>query len=119
MSNDVVEVKTDGSKNPGAVKYDQGKPPIYRGGLGYFPRAIASVSAVSSFGATKYAWDGWRYVNDGINRYSDALVRHLAKEGEGEVVDTDSGLLHASHAAWNALARLELILRQQEIPSAD
>jgi hypothetical protein len=28
-------------------------------------------------------------------------------------LDEDSGFLHAAHAAWNALARLELILRAQ------
>ncbi len=98
----------------GAIKYDGGKAPIYRGALSYFPRAIELVAAVSLFGATKYAWKGWESVDDGVNRYSDALVRHLASEGKGEVVDTDSGLLHAGHAAWNALARCELILRDME-----
>jgi hypothetical protein len=29
-------------------------------------------------------------------------------------VDPDSGLLHAAHTAWGALARLELILREKE-----
>jgi hypothetical protein len=29
-------------------------------------------------------------------------------------LDPDSQLLHASHAAWNALARLELMLREKE-----
>lgn len=99
---------------PGAVKYDAGKAPIYRGGLGYFPRAISSVASVSLFGATKYAWSGWRYVDDGLNRYTDAMVRHLTAEAEGQIVDDDSGLLHAAHCAWNALARLELILASQD-----
>lgn len=98
----------------GATKYDGGKAPIYRGGLAYFPRAIAAVSAVSGFGASKYAWNGWKSVPDGYNRYSDALVRHLGYEAEGEMVDPESGLLHASHAAWNALARLELFLIEHE-----
>lgn len=98
----------------GAIKYDGGKPPIFRGALAYFPRAIGAVAAVSAFGASKYAWKGWEGVPDGFNRYSDAMVRHLAYEGEGEVLDPDSGLLHASHTAWNALARLELLLRDQE-----
>lgn len=101
---------------PGAVKYDAGKSPIFRGCIGYFPRAISEVAAVSGFGATKYAWAGWRHVDDGLNRYTDAMVRHLAKEAEGEVVDPDSGLLHAAHVAWNALARLELIINQEKNP---
>lgn len=98
----------------GAIKYDAGKAPIFRGGLAYFPRAIAAVSEVSNFGASKYAWKGWENVPDGVARYSDALVRHLAYEGKGEVLDPDSGLLHAAHCAWNSLARLELMLKDKE-----
>lgn len=97
----------------GATKYDGGKSPIYRGALSYFPRAISAVAAVSAFGASKYAWKGWERVDDGYNRYSDAMVRHVAYEGEGEDVDPDSGLLHAAHTAWNALARLELLLKEK------
>jgi hypothetical protein len=98
----------------GAIKYDGGKSPIFRGAVGYFPRALGEVAAVSAFGATKYAWKGWEGVPQGFERYSDALVRHLASEGKGELEDRDSGLLHAAHAAWNALARLELLLRDSE-----
>lgn len=98
----------------GTIKYDGGKAPIYRGVLSYFPRAISAVASVSAFGASKYAWNGWEGVDDGINRFSDALVRHLAYEGSGEVNDPDSGHLHAAHTAWNALARLELMLRDKE-----
>ena len=97
----------------GAIKYDADKSPIYRGAVSYFPRAIAEVARVSAFGASKYAWKGWESVDDGVNRYSDAMVRHLAYEGEGEVLDPDSGLLHAGHVAWNALARLELLIRER------
>jgi len=98
---------------PGA-KLDAGKPCIYRGAIAYFPRAIETVAAVSTFGANKYAWRGWESVPDGFNRYSDAMVRHLIKEGTAEILDPDSGFLHAGHAAWNALARLEKLLTLQE-----
>ena len=98
----------------GAIKYDGGKAALFRGVIQYFPRAVNAVGEVSTFGARKYAWDGWEGVDDGINRYSDAMVRHLIKEGSGEEVDPDSGLLHAAHTAWGALARLELILREKE-----
>lgn len=98
---------------PGA-KLDHGKPCLYRGALAYFPRAIEAVAAVSTFGARKYAWKGWEDVPDGFARYSDAMVRHLAKEGKDEVLDPDSGFVHAAHTAWNALARLELLLRERE-----
>lgn len=101
---------------PGAVKYDNGKAPIFRGAIAYFPGAIAGVAAISAFGATKYAWNGWLHVPDGLNRYTDAMVRHLIAEAEGQVVDPDSGLPHSWHTAWNGLARAELILRQEKDP---
>lgn len=97
----------------GNTKYDGGKSPVFRGAISYFPRAISAVAAVSAFGVSKYAWKGWEQVDDGLNRYSDALARHLLYESMGEDVDPDSNLLHASHTAWNALARLELILKER------
>ena len=96
----------------GAIKYDAGKPALFRGAINYFPAALEMVAAVSTFGAGKYAWGGWKNVDEGVERYSDALVRHLISESKGERVDPDSGLPHAAHTAWNALARLELELRK-------
>jgi Domain of unknown function (DUF5664) len=96
------------TNRPGAIKLDAGKPTFVKGGLTYFADAIAGVAAVSRFGANKYAWDGWRYVDDGIDRYTEAMVRHLVLEGKGEVLDPESRLPHSWHTAWNALARAEL-----------
>lgn len=112
----VKEATNDPQDNvaKGAIKYDAGKAPVFRGAVSYFPRAIRAVAGVSAFGASKYAWKGWESVPDGYNRYSDAMVRHLSYEGEGEILDPDSGLLHAAHAAWGALARLELYLKDEE-----
>lgn len=113
MSTSTTEFTNDAPEKQasGAIKYDGGKSPVFRGAIDYFPRAISAVAGISAFGASKYAWKGWEGVDDGYNRYSDAMVRHLIYEGEGEVLDPDSGLLHAAHTAWNALARLELYLR--------
>ena len=95
-------------------KLDLGKSPVRHGVLEYFPRACLAVAEVSAFGAAKYTWDGWKTVPDGIERYGAAEVRHICKAAiEGEI-DKDSGLMHAAHEAWNALARLELILTQRE-----
>lgn len=99
--------------SPGS-KLDAGKSPVRRGLLEYFPRACMAVANVSQFGANKYCWKGWETVPEGVDRYGDAGVRHICKAAiEGEN-DSDSELLHASHEAWNALARLELILREKE-----
>lgn len=99
----------------GAIKLDGGKVAVFQGAIDYFPRAIEAVAGISEFGASKYAWKGWEGVEDGYNRYSNAMVRHLLKPGiEGEL-DSDSGLLHDAHCAWNALARLELKLKEKEV----
>ena len=110
-----TEVDPNGKKahEPGA-KLDAGKSPMFRGALSYFPRAMEQLALLSAVGARKYAWKGWESVPDGINRYSDGLVRHLAEEGKGEDVDPDTGLLHATAVFWNAGARLELMLRERE-----
>jgi hypothetical protein len=102
-------------KEPGA-KLDAGKSPVLQGLLDYFPRACKSVAEVSAFGAAKYAWKGWETVPDGINRYGNALVRHLADESIDGYFTHDSQMLHAAHTAWNAMARLELLLREPTLP---
>ncbi len=98
----------------GGAKLDAGKNPIFQGVLSYFPRALEAVSIVSFEGAKKYSWKGWESVPDGVNRYSDALGRHLLEEGKGNLYDNAAGgtnLLHAAQICWNALARLELMLK--------
>jgi len=97
---------------PGA-KLDAGK---VRAGLvmAGFARALIEVSKVGTYGAEKYTDNGWIGVPDGQARYTDAMYRHLSKEHMGEEDDPDTGLLHAAHAAWNALARLDLKLRERE-----
>lgn len=97
---------------PGA-KLDHGKSRLGLV-LGGFARALQAVGEVGTFGARKYTPNGWMAVPEGIDRYTDALYRHLLKEAQGEVYDPDSALHHAAHAAWNALARLDLILRERD-----
>lgn len=76
-----------------------------------FPRALLAVAKVASAGAAKYTEHGWLQVPDGRRRYTAALGRHLLEEHCGEELDSGTGMHHAAHTAWNALARLELILR--------
>lgn len=98
--------------SPGS-KLDAGKAPVLRGALEYFPRAILAVAEISAFGAEKYTWRGWESVPNGVDRYGDALGRHLLKERIEGLNDSESGMRHAAHAAWCALARLELMLRDE------
>lgn len=106
------------SKVAGA-KLDAGKSPVFRGAIDYFPRALIKVAGVSFAGAMKYSWKGWESVPDGINRYSDAMLRHSLKESIEGPYDLDflnatpaQKVLHKAQIAWNALAVLELYLRE-------
>ena len=94
------------------IKHDQGKPRVALVVHG-FARALMEVSAVATFGAEKYSAHGWVSVPNGLERYTDAMYRHLFAEAAGQC-DAESGLAHAAHAAWCALARLELMLRDEE-----
>jgi hypothetical protein len=96
------------------VKFDSGKSPVRRGLLEYFPRACMAVADVSAAGAKKYTWKGWATVPDATARYGDAEVRHICKAAIEGPTDPDFGCLHAAHEAWNAMARLELVLIESE-----
>lgn len=96
---------------PGA-KLDAGKPRVGLMMEG-FAAALLEVAKVSTYGARKYTDDGWSQVPDGIARYGDAMLRHYLAERDG-AIDDDSGLRHASMLAWNALARLELMIRAND-----
>lgn len=97
---------------PGA-KLDAGKNRLGLVLLG-FSRSLQEVGRVGTYGAQKYTPDGWVSVPDGGQRYTDAMLRHLMREGAGEQCDPDTQILHAAHVAWNALARLDLALRAAE-----
>lgn len=93
---------------PGA-KLDSGKvrPALV---LGSFALALVEVSKVGTYGALKYTEHGWKSVPNGEARYADAQLRHYLSHCSGETHDKDTGLLHLAHEAWNALAKLNLYL---------
>jgi Domain of unknown function (DUF5664) len=101
---------------PGA-KADAGKyrPALVLGG---FARALIEVSKVGTFGAVKYTDNGWTEVPNGQARYDDAQLRHWLDDKRGVLRDNESELLHKAHDAWNALAKLDLYLREQEKTNA-
>jgi len=97
----------------GGPKFDGGKTRMDLVLQG-FPKALMAVGDVATFGAGKYAPHSWKTVPDALNRYKAAQYRHeLAAHIEGDY-DLESGLLHAAHAAWNALATLELLIEELE-----
>ena len=110
----VIEKDPSGkNQHEAGAKLDAGKR---RDGLVLlsFARALAAVSEVGTYGANKYTDNGWVSVPNGQARYTDAMLRHILSEASGELTDKDTGLLHAAHAAWNALARLDLMIRESE-----
>lgn len=109
----VVEEDPNGinQHDPGA-KLDKGKNRVALV-LSGFSNAIEEVAKVGTYGAEKYSPNGWKKVDNGLERYDDAMLRHWLAEKRGEKYDPDSELLHAAHAAWNSLAYLELKLREK------
>jgi hypothetical protein len=103
---------TGRSPHEAGAKMDEGK---VRLGLVLmdFADALWAVGDVGTYGATKYSAHGWKYVPNGQQRYTDALLRHLLSEAD-EDVDRESGLLHAACVAWNALARLQRMFDAQK-----
>lgn len=89
------------------LKFDSGKPrwSLLMQGLA---KSLAGIVAVLTFGAKKYAAHSWRNVQNGQERYKDALYRHLHAIESGELTDPESGCSHWSHVATNALFLHEL-----------
>jgi hypothetical protein len=99
---------------PVGKKFDGGKAPVKRGFLDYFPRAIFAVANISKYGSEKYKAKyedkNWLHVEGAEGRYGDAQGRHEILPAIEGLYDLESGHLHAAHEAWNALARLEMLL---------
>jgi hypothetical protein len=111
-----VAVEREGSRPGdvgGAVKLDAGKAPVWQGFINYFPNAMIAVSWVSEYGFRKYGeWGGWRKLVNGLLRYFDGHARHFVLQSNETYDDGDSGLAHAAQDAWNAMAKLELLIAE-------
>lgn len=102
LNNFVKEMKYDEGKLLGNVIFED------------FPDAIREVIRVATFGAKKYARSSWKTVSNGKQRYSDAKARHFLDASAGIDLDSESGLDHLAHEAWNALAVLQLKLEENK-----
>lgn len=89
------------------VKLDARKPRLDLV-LGEFATALWGVGLVGTFGADKYTDSGWKDVENGIERYLSAMLRHYLNYKSGEIDDKESKLPHLAHMAWNSLAVLQL-----------
>lgn len=93
------------------AKLDSGKPDMSL--LLEMGKALQAVAMVGTHGANKYTRSGWLSVSNGVDRYTAALLRHITYETYDEWDSDLPDTLHAAQVAWNALARLELILREK------
>lgn len=78
------------------------------------PRALIEVARRCMNGDAKYGNPNTWQASKSPDPYTGAMMRHLLAEGSGEEMDEEAGLTHASGVAWNALVRLELMLRKKE-----
>lgn len=91
-------------------KADENKPRLDLV-LGEFANALWEVGKVGTYGANKYTDSGWLQVDNALERYSSAMLRHYLQYKTGDDID-ESTFHHLAHVAWNALAVLELYLRE-------
>ncbi len=94
---------------PLGVKNDQGKPRMSLLFTRALKPAIICLVRVLEYGLEKYPNDkddNWIQVDNGVERYRDAALRHLAESKAGEVFDADSKLRHLGSAACSCLFAL-------------
>ncbi len=90
-------------------KKDMGKPRMWL--LPFL--SLYEIAKVLTFGADKYAANSWQNVENAMERYTNALLRHITSIQEGEIYDEESGLLHWSHVGCNALFLIWLTIKKE------
>ena len=74
---------------------------------------LEDVVRVLMKGAEKYGNDNWKHCDD-INRYKDALMRHVTSYIKGEQDDLEDNLPHLAHAMCNCLFLMYFDTRTQK-----
>jgi hypothetical protein len=100
------------ARAPG-LKLDGGKPRLWFGVVASFPKALRAVAEVTVQGVSEpgHTPHGWKTVEKGYVRYTEAMLRHLWEEAIAEV--DDDHVRMAAVTAWNALARLEHLINER------
>lgn len=85
---------SDNKEPINGMKHDQDKPRY-----DLLPaNAIDDLAKILTFGANKYATNSWQHIENGLDRYRAALLRHTFAIQRGESIDPESGLPHSAHA---------------------
>lgn len=107
MSDEVNVQSKEGKKESQTIK----KAPVYTY-CRQFKNAIEALSFRSLYGHEKYEkgddWENFSRVKDADFEYSNAMFRHALDIGEEETEQ------HYIAAAWDAIARLEIYLRNNK-----
>jgi hypothetical protein len=84
------------------------------------PRALFEVARVLTHGAKKYGPRNWSLVDNHVDRYMGACLRHLNSFQQGELIDSESNISHLGHAICCLLFILEKDLTEthQVIPGS-
>jgi hypothetical protein len=106
--------KVEGIKETEGVKLNKNKPQISLL-FKQFPKALEAIVMCSEYGHKKYKetdkdFINFKRVEGGSKTYADAGLRHRLGQGK----DSESGLPHQYHVAWNALAELQLWIQEHE-----
>ena len=92
------------------TKLDNGKPLL--GDMIYsFREVLVELCKVFQFGVNKYGFDNWKSVENGEQRFKNALMRHFLSDKE---FDEETGLSQNSHIAYNALMILWFELQRRK-----
>lgn len=112
----IYSVLVERSWVPGKKESD-GKLPMDKMISIQFPKALEAICRATLFGHNKYKdfdidFLNFKRVEGGSQTYADALQRHNLSKSDK---DSESGLPHIFHKAWNALAELELWIEENEL----
>lgn len=77
-----------------SIKHDQDKPrwdllPV---------EPIEEIVKALTYGAKKYSDNNWKTVEPFTERYYAAMMRHIVEWRKGNLIDSESGLSHLTHA---------------------
>lgn len=82
-------------------------------------RELEEIAKVFTAGAKKYGANRWQNLPDGYERYKGAMLRHISEVEKGNIIDEDTGCMHAAQIAWNAIAMLHFKMNEREAIKCD
>jgi len=99
------------SSDPGA-KLDAGKIRVAL--LKRFGLALMALADLATSGAKKYSDHGWAEVENGMERYDDAMAGHWLKQ-MFEPDDPEMNMPHEVAVVFNAMARLQKMIENDPV----